>query len=339
MSRLRIVLATLIAAGALGGVAGLAVVFLGLYNTSAQQEHWPITGWALHTTFENSVALRAPPLSRVPADLDDLALIELGARHYDSACRMCHASPGRIADATIASMAPRPPQIEEAVAPWNAAEMHWIVHEGVKMSGMPAWPAAGREDEVWAVVAFLTAVQRGMSVTEYAGLTAPTEQGYCAGCHGAEGTRHAPRLDILTADYIEMSIDAYRTGQRASGIMQHAVGQIDPADDARVARALAALPSPARLVPATPTEAGEAIAQLGTRGVPACLSCHGPQNTNPLIPRLDGQHRDYLVRQLILWREGARGGGNRAVLMHAAAEGLSDAQIEDLAAYFAARGD
>jgi len=31
------------------------------------------------------------------------------------------------------------------------------------MSGMPAWPsAAPREDEVWAVVAFLTSVQEGM---------------------------------------------------------------------------------------------------------------------------------------------------------------------------------
>lgn len=138
MNRLRVILVTLAAVAGLAAPAGAAVVFLGLYNTSAKSGHWAITRWALHTTFKNAVELRAPPAEKVPEDLEDPALIELGARHYDSACRMCHASPGEVADATIAAMVPRPPQIEEATANWQPAEMHWIVEQGVKMSGMPA---------------------------------------------------------------------------------------------------------------------------------------------------------------------------------------------------------
>ena len=65
---------------------------------------------------------RAPSAPEGPRDLDDPALLELGPRHYDSACRMCHARPGAEADATIASMVPRPPHIAEAVADWRPAQ-------------------------------------------------------------------------------------------------------------------------------------------------------------------------------------------------------------------------
>lgn len=337
MNRLRTVLLTIAAMGVLAGLAGLAVVFLGLFNTSAQQGHWGITNWVLHTTFRNSVELRAPPPSEVPEDLEDPALIQLGARHYDSACRMCHARPGEVATATIASMVPRPPQVEEAVAPWRPEEMHWIVEEGVKMSGMPAWPDAGRGDEVWAVVAFLTAVQHGMTAEDYTQLTDAAPGGYCAGCHGPQGTPRAPRLDILQPAYIATALAAYRSGARPSGIMSHAISRIDPARDGQLAQELSQLPAPADGPDAPVPEGAEALARRGTADIPACLSCHGPNNRNPLIPRLDGQGRDYLQQQLILWRAGKRGGGERSVLMHAAAQGLTDPQIEALAAYFAAR--
>ena len=65
------------------------------------------------------------------------------------------------------------------------------------------------------------------------------------------------------------------------------------------------------------------LAQNGTQDVPACLSCHGGDNRNPLIPGLDGQGREYLKQQLVLWRAGKRGGGERA-LMHSAAEQLTE---------------
>nr|WP_111298235.1 c-type cytochrome [Paracoccus saliphilus] len=337
MSRLRTVIVTIAALGAMAGVVGLAVVFLGLFNTSAQKGHWPITSWVLHTTFRNAVELRAPPPSEVPHDLEDAALIKLGARHYDSACRMCHASPGEVATATIAAMVPRPPQVERAVAPWRPEELHWIVEQGVKMSGMPAWPDPHRGDEVWSVVAFLSAVQRGLTDEGYDRLTAAESQGYCAGCHGPQGTSRAPRLDILGPEYIALALAAYRSGERPSGIMSHALSQVDPASDAELAQRLATLPGPGRAPLPPPPAAAEALARGGTSRIPACLACHGPENSNPLIPRLVGQSPEYLQQQLILWRAGQRGGGERAVLMHSAAQGLTDPQIEALAAYFASR--
>lgn len=247
---------------------------------------------------------------------------------------MCHASPGQVADATIAAMVPPPPQIEEATADWQPAQMHWIVRQGVKMSGMPAWPAEGRGDEVWAVVAFLAAVKRGMGLEDYAALTAPSPQGYCAGCHGSHGTVRAPRLDILSPEYIATALRTYRTGAWPSGIMSHAISQVDPAVDARLAAELSALSPPTGdRNNQAPVGDADALARSGAVDIPACLSCHGPRNANPLIPSLDGQGQAYLEQQLFLWRDGERGGGSRAVLMHSAAQSLSDQQIRGLAAY------
>ncbi|QUS35265.1 c-type cytochrome [Falsirhodobacter algicola] len=331
MTRWRTVLATIAVLASLGALGGFAVVLFGLYDTSAQKGHWKVTDWVLHTTFRNSVDLRAaddPP----PVDLDDPGLILLGARHYDSACRMCHAAPGEMASATIDAMVPRPPQIERAVGTWVPQELHWIVHEGVKMSGMPAWPAEGRGDEVWAVVAFLRAVQGGMDGARYQGLTGGER--YCSGCH-ASGSDHIPKLEGLSAEYLAASLRAYRSGARPSGIMAQAASGLEDGRIDGMAQRMGGQDRPAD--PAAEALPGAMLARRGQGEVPGCLACHGAGNDNPMIPKLDGQPAPYLATQLRLWRAGERGGTDRAPLMEQAARGLTDREIEDLAAYFAAR--
>ena len=85
------------------------------------------------------------------------------------------------------------------------------------------------------------------------------------------------------------------------------------------------------------TTPGALLAQRGTGDVPACTVCHGPgrQADAPIAPLLTGQSRNYLAGQLRLWRDGHRGGGERAHLMRKAAQDLSDADIAALADYFA----
>ncbi len=112
---LRSVVLTLAALAVLGVVAAAAVVGFGLYNVSARVGHLPGVSWVLHTTFRNSVDLRAPPRAEVP-ELTD-AMAALGAKHYDAACRTCHAAPGQEKTATIRAMVPEPPHIDAAVAP------------------------------------------------------------------------------------------------------------------------------------------------------------------------------------------------------------------------------
>ena len=338
------VIKTLATLALLGAAAGGSVVFLGLYNTSARDGHWPGVGWVLHTTFRNGVELRAPAPEEVP-ELTD-AMAALGARHYESACRVCHAAPGEETTATMRAMTPRPPPIAEAVGDWQPNELGYIVREGVKMSGMPGWPSA-RDDEIWPVVAFLTRVQ-GMSAADYTPLVSvapaegPVGLAYCAGCHGEDGRSgnpHIPRLDIQSEAYLAMSLKAYREGDRESGIMAQAASVVSEQALVDLAQYFAAVEPDGGPSPQPRAEEGRALAfaTTGNRDVPACQSCHGPQaeQVRPEYPSLSGQYPDYLIQQLKLWRDGPRGGGPRAEMMAKAAAALDDGEIAALAAYYA----
>src|SRR5690606_7740464 len=78
-----------------------------------------------------------------------------GAAHYDIACRSCHGGPGSPEPTLAFHMTPRPPNLAESVPKYDAEELFYIVKHGIKFTGMPAWPAQQRDDEVWAMTAFL----------------------------------------------------------------------------------------------------------------------------------------------------------------------------------------
>ena len=67
----------------------------------------------------------------------------------------------------------------------------------------------------------------------------------------------------------------------------------------------------------------------------ACVACHGEggNSTTSEIPSLAGHPSPYLTVQLILFREEQR----KNPVMTPIAKGLSDADIEDLAAYFSSQ--
>ena len=337
---MRCVLLTLAALALLGLVAAVSVVGLGLYNVSALAGHLPGVSWMLHTTFRNSVTLRAAATEDMP-DLSDPDLIALGAGHYATACAPCHAEPDRHRTATMRAMLPRPPGIRDAVADWNPAELHWIVENGVKMTGMPGWPTGGRADEVWAVVAYLEAVRQRkvpqLPTPEGDDNTGPPEAGYCRTCHGGV-SHHVPRLDIQQPDYLTEALRDYLTGERPSGIMQQAVTQVPPEALPELAEYFATAHEPtAKPAESSPPDfpsEGKALATRGTREVPACTACHGPGATlaQTRSPALAGQNRAFLENQLRLWRDGIRQGSAK---MSAAARALTDKDIAVLAEWYA----
>ncbi len=64
-----------------------------------------------------------------------------------------------------------------------------------------------------------------------------------------------------------------------------------------------------------------------------CRVCHGLDGvgTNPTIPNIGGQSAQYLVKQLQDFRDGRRENEQMSIM----AEALSDAEIADLAAWYA----
>lgn len=66
-----------------------------------------------------------------------------------------------------------------------------------------------------------------------------------------------------------------------------------------------------------------------------CQTCHGATGIaiSPIYPNLAGQHEDYLVMSLKGFRDGTR----ENAIMSGFATNLSDADIEDLAAWYASQ--
>jgi cytochrome c553 len=92
--------------------------------------------------------------------------------------------------------------------------------------------------------------------------------------------------------------------------------------------------SPATSLPEGDAQAGEKLAavKMGANAQ-ACVDCHGPHGNAPNAPdrpKIGGQYRDYIAHSLQAYRAGERSN----VTMVGQAKGLSDVQIEDLAAYF-----
>jgi len=81
-------------------------------------------------------------------------------------------------------------------------------------------------------------------------------------------------------------------------------------------------------------EKGKVIFERGieSKKVPACAWCHGQQaQGTPIIPRLAGQHAEYLVKQIKVFHGNYRPG--LAITMKAVVEKLSDDEAEQVAAY------
>lgn len=71
------------------------------------------------------------------------------------------------------------------------------------------------------------------------------------------------------------------------------------------------------------------------QGVPDCVSCHGAQAQGAgTFPRLAGQHKEYLLRQIEVFKNGTRG---NAPVTSAVAHTLNDDQAKAVAAYLQSR--
>ena len=68
-----------------------------------------------------------------------------------------------------------------------------------------------------------------------------------------------------------------------------------------------------------------------------CGTCHGPDgnSTNPMFPRLAGQHPGYIVRQLKFFKDESRADPYAIAYMWGMASGLSDDTLDALAQYYA----
>ncbi len=352
------------------GVAGFLVAASGVIPIRASSGHWAITQGVLRFSMRRSIATHS--MSVVVPPLDDPGLVLRGAGHYELGCAPCHGSPSRPLPRVARAMTPMPPYLPPTISHWGPEELFEIVKHGIKLTGMPAWPSQQRDDEVWAMVAFLRALPRldeaayrrlvdGEIPTSGDGVTlgelprpavpAATVES-CARCHGARGEGRGagafPALAGQRSGYFLASMDAYARGARHSGVMEPVAAELRPEHRRELARYYASLQTSERALPRRSAEAMASIergAEIARRGVPmqrvpACVSCHGPGDgpRNPIYPQIVGQHAGYLALQLELFKAEHRGGTPYARLMRVVARALTREQMRDVTRYYESLG-
>ncbi len=330
-------------------VAGLFIAWSGLIGISASTGHWKVTDWFLHWAMQSSVRTAAIG-TEVPPFHD--GMLPMAAGHFERGCAICHGSPAMPSPAIARGMLPVPPDLKTVIPGWTDAELFQIVQHGVRFTGMPSWPVTEREDEVWAMVAFLRRYPEldAPSYRRLAGHAASSahESGRtpetCNDCHAPDRLDRdslIPRLDGQSQTYLRDSLAAYAEGTRPSGIMAVAIQSLTERE--RDALALHFAEKSAFDLQTGPPPAqvgrGEQIARFGDPGrrIPACLSCHDRENANPAYPRLSGQPATYLAAQLRLFANARRGGGPYRALMERVAANLDEQDIDAVAGYFFAR--
>ena len=164
----------------------------------------------------------------------------------------------------------------------------------------------------------------------------------CSVCHGVNGISKWPFIPNLAAQdetYLETQLKAFRMRARADRYAQAEMwGMAQPLTDSEI-KAIAEYFSKLKAPPGRNSELSLAAAYFGEnifkhgfprRKVPACNTCHklnGEGDTD--IPRLAGQHADYIARELREFRNGFRSND----IMHFIAQNMTNNEIQAISLY------
>jgi len=169
MRSILIVAGTLLAVVLLGAGGAAAFMYSGVYDVSASTPDNPFVAWAVHVTSDASVGARLGA-NIVPDGLNGAASIGDGARLFVQNCEVCHGAPGVAPTHIAMGLNPPPPDLFRATRKPDERENFQFIHNGVKMTAMPAFGASEGEAHVWPLVAFLNKLP-GISAADYVTLT------------------------------------------------------------------------------------------------------------------------------------------------------------------------
>jgi mono/diheme cytochrome c family protein len=138
------------------GSFGLAL--LGFLPTRANVEPPQMELHVAMSALDNSVERHAPRLNN-PVPPTDENLIA-GLKIYTMDCALCHGGIDRQPSTLEKSFYPPPPNF--ILDPPDDAEWHtfYVIHNGVRYTGMPAWDKTLSEPDMWKVTAFLSRVSK-----------------------------------------------------------------------------------------------------------------------------------------------------------------------------------
>lgn len=145
-----------------------------------------------------------------PASPDN---IERGRQVYQQSCALCHGSDGRSATQLGRNMYPPAMDLNSPhVQHWSDGDLFWIIQNGIRLTGMPAWDGSISKDDTWKLARFIHALPQMEMASSAASQPQPAaplqkadlirygrtlyRQEGCFTCHrlDGEGTKVGPDL-------------------------------------------------------------------------------------------------------------------------------------------------
>ncbi len=173
-------------------IAAAGALWSGVYNISALDPHWDSTLQVIAIARDRSIMAHSENV-KIPS-LDDPKLAPKGAPEYHEMCRVCHGAPGIPAEAFAQGLYPSPADLlsGQLQKRWKENQLFWIITNGLKMTGMPAFGVTSKKDDLLAITAFLGRLP-GMTPEQYKAITGATGESDDKGVHAGHSHRHGGR--------------------------------------------------------------------------------------------------------------------------------------------------
>jgi cytochrome c553 len=160
----------------------------------------------------------------------------------------------------------------------------------------------------------------------------------CAACHGANGRSTDPLTPVLAGQpslYAITQLFLFREGRRNNEAMTAVAKTLTDNDLRGFSDFIGTLPPVPAPAPATPPDPARMAKGRALAEQHKCVFCHGADLAGgQQVPRIAGQHEDYLRESLRGFHSGARPGYTQAMT---AAMSQVPAQDVELLAYYVAR--
>jgi mono/diheme cytochrome c family protein len=140
---------------------GVVSAMLGALLQGCAADKQPSTGETSLANAAKDVAipLEAGKMKNPLPETDEV--VSQGQEVFLGSCAQCHGADGR-GDTNIGrNMAPPAMDLTSAhVQHWNDAELYWIIQNGVRLTGMPAWRSSISGDDTWKLARFIHNISR-----------------------------------------------------------------------------------------------------------------------------------------------------------------------------------
>ena len=143
----------------------MVYIYSGSFDPGQIRHHKPLTEKIIGITLEHSISKRIKGI--VVPDLQDTSLFSVGISHYNEMCVICHGGPGLKPSELAKGLYPEPPLLNKSDNMPKPDEAFWIIKNGIKMTGMPAFGPTHEDKQIWAIAAFMLNKMNSLSQADY----------------------------------------------------------------------------------------------------------------------------------------------------------------------------